>query len=113
MFRFIIVKDDEVIFTDFLQAEMINRYEIFRACDARGRDKNKYVIWSEKRKRLPSRSSIRCEYNIKRFPTKSDTYCFQVLQEGYGFCEGDSGILVYRKAGDVLNSFRHGFHDRS
>jgi hypothetical protein len=33
MFRWIIVTDDEVSFTDSLQAEMINKYEIFRACD--------------------------------------------------------------------------------
>jgi hypothetical protein len=109
----IIVKDDEVIFIDSLQAEMINRYEIYRACDARGRDKNTYVIWSEKGRGYLRDLALGESIISNDFVQKLDVYCFQVLQEGYGFCEGDSGLLLYGKAGNFLNLFRHGFHDRS
>jgi hypothetical protein len=61
---------------------MINRHEIFRASDARGRDKNTYGIWSEN---LKERGYLRHlviggRIILKEFLEKSDIYGFQILK---------------------------------
>jgi hypothetical protein len=50
---------------------------------------------------------------LKYLLQKSDINCFQILQQGYEFCQGYVGILLYGKGEDFFDTFSHGFLDKS